>query len=100
MSEYESLGGEGGSPASSQPPTPSHTASWLRRQFSGGGSGSDLAIRLDVILDVMFIEGGANPVRELSKIQLIQVGSLLGRERTSGLTCWWTEDQSRRDVAR
>ena len=39
MSEYESLGGEGGSPSSSQPATPSHTAAWLRRQFSGGGSG-------------------------------------------------------------
>ena len=56
MSEYESLGGEGGSPASSQPPTPSHTANWLRRQFSGGGSGSDLAIRLEVMMDVMVIE--------------------------------------------
>ena len=41
MSEYESLGG-GGSPSSSQPATPSHTTAWLRRQFSGGGSGGDL----------------------------------------------------------
>ena len=41
MSEYESLGG-GGSPSSSQPATPSHTAAWLRRQFSGSGSGGDL----------------------------------------------------------
>ena len=40
MSEYESLGG-GGSPSSSQPSTPSHTAAWLRRQFSSGG-GADL----------------------------------------------------------
>ena len=37
MSEYESLGGEGSPSSSSQPPTPSHTAAWLRRQFSGGG---------------------------------------------------------------
>lgn len=39
MSEYESLGGGDGSPSPSQPATPSHTAAWLRRQFSGGGGG-------------------------------------------------------------
>ena len=71
MSEYESLGGEGGSPASSQPPTPSHTANWLRRQFSGGGSGSDLAIRLEVLMDVMFIVGAMLILPERSKIYLI-----------------------------
>ena len=41
MSEYESLGGGGGSPSSSQPSTPSHTAAWLRRQFSGGDVNSN-----------------------------------------------------------
>lgn len=38
MTSYTSQGGEGSSPGSSTPSTPSH-AQWLRRQFSGGGEG-------------------------------------------------------------
>ena len=39
MTSYTSQGGEGSSPGSSTPSTPSH-AQWLRRQFSGGGPSS------------------------------------------------------------
>ena len=86
MTSYTSLGGEGSSPGSSTPSTPSH-AQWLRRQFSGGGPSSCASL---------YYPGLGLVATLVTQVGREWPGGTASPWRLPGQTCWWTGGPCRR----